>query len=54
MFDETEFLKFLELVHELAPRTVEFRNELGAFDYGPRPDNLKGNTTGKAKLIETI
>lgn len=54
MFDETEFLKFLELVRELAPNTVDFRNDLGSFDFGPRPDNLKGNTSGKARLVETI
>jgi len=54
VFDETEFSNFLQLVSEIAPNTIDFRHELGEFDYGPRPDNLKGNTSGKARLVETI
>ena len=51
VFDEAEFLKFLELVNELAPLTHDFRNDLGPFDYGPRPESLRGNTSGKARLV---
>lgn len=54
IYDEVEFQKFLQLVNNIAPLTHDFRNELGIFDYGPRPDSLKGNTSGKAKLVENI
>ena len=51
IYNEVEFNRFLALVSELAPNTVEFRSSLDPFDYGPRPDFLTGNTTGKAKLV---
>jgi hypothetical protein len=37
VYNETEFIRFLEAVEQIAPNTVSFRNELGTFDYGPRP-----------------
>ena len=53
IYDEIEFMNFLQIVDKIAPNTVDFRNELGPFDYGPRPINLRVNTSMKAKLIET-
>jgi hypothetical protein len=51
IFDEKELEKFLQLLDKTAPLTHDFRQDLGPFDYGPRPESLKGNTSGKAKLV---
>lgn len=53
IFDEIEFKKFLSIVNEIAPLAHDFRKDQGQFDYGPRPESLKGNTSGKAKLVQT-
>ena len=53
VFDDNELSQFIDQHRELVKEALEIRKTKGFFDFGPRPEELIGETSMKAEFLET-